>query len=76
MITREQIKEYECPTCGAGAGQQCVYMGRGAAKKMRQGSSHLLRMEAAQFALDEEWSDLLVIDSMDPPERWSCWFRK
>jgi len=52
-MTRQEIRQAECPFCHAAPRQKCYWAGRGARKKMRLGQSHFERMQAAQDLYDE-----------------------
>lgn len=54
MLSRENIRQVDCPTCNAAKGQKCVYSGKGALKAMRIGKNHFARMQLAQATLEDE----------------------
>ena len=58
IITRDDIrKAASCPDCGAVAGEQCAFTGKGAEKKMRIGGNHHNRMIKAQVMINSAARD-------------------
>lgn len=50
--SRDQIRQFMCPTCGAQPGFACTFTGKRAESRMASGRNHHDRMHLAQVSLN------------------------